>query len=116
MIYDKLELTAIYIDSFDFLDHKLKSTFLSYVSDGDDLKVAVDKMKQFLSEDDFSILQKCANNDYLKELISAIERENAVAITKYSKTYPEYLSEVFCPPIVLYSKGNLDLLNDKNLS
>ena len=113
MIYDKLELTAIYIDSFDFLDHKLKSTFLSYVSDGDDLKVAVDKMKQFLSEDDFSILQKCANNDYLKELISAIERENAVAITKYSKTYPKYLSEVFCPPIVLYAKGNLDLLNDK---
>lgn len=114
MIYDKLELTAIYIDSFDFLDHKLKSTFLSYVDSGDELKVATSKMKQFLSEEDFSTLLNSANNDYLKDLIYSIEKENAVAVTKYSKTYPKYLNEIFCPPIVLYAKGNLNLLNSKN--
>lgn len=114
MIYDKLELTAIYIDSFEFLDYKLKSTFLSFVSDGDELKVAVSKMKRFLSEDDFSTLSNSANNDYIKEIISSIERENAVAITKYSKNYPKYLNDIFCPPIVLYAKGNLELLNAKN--
>lgn len=48
-----------------------------------------------------------------EELIARLERKNRFAITLASEDYPDFLKEVYEPPLVLYGEGNRSLLKER---
>lgn len=111
MKYEQKELTAILVDSFDVFDTRAKKEVLSLIDGGMDITSAVVKVAEEFNKDDLSDIKGFLNNDYLHTLLENLRRNDAVAITCYSKDYPEDLKDVFDPPIVLYAKGDLSLLS-----
>ena len=110
MKYEQNELTAILVDSFDFLDNKAKREILSLIDGGKDITSAVVSTIGELNKDNLEEVKKSLNNDYLRSLLQNLQRVGAVALTCYSKDYPDDFKEVFEPPIVVYAKGDLSLL------
>ena len=53
-----------------------------------------------------------SSNNYLRNL----ESQKINVITLFSDNYPNLLKEIALPPIVLYARGNIDLLNKNCVS
>ncbi len=73
-------------------------------------------IKKGLSEKD---AEKLTNVEYKKDLEKYIEyfnKNDIKVITYYSKEYPEKLKDIYDPPIVLYAKGKVDILNEYGLA
>ncbi len=69
-------------------------------------------IKKGLSEKD---AEKLSNEEYKKDLEKYIEyfnKKDIKVITYYSKQYPKKLKDIYDPPIVLYAKGNIDILKE----
>ena len=113
MKYEQQELVAILVDSFDFFDNRAKREALSLIDGGMDITSAIAKVAEELNKDNVASVKESLNNDFLRSLLDNLDRQGAVAITCYSKDYPEELKEIFEPPIVLYAKGNLSLLSSQ---
>ena len=64
----------------------------------------------------FNTLATSSNKDYLEFVLSALKNRGIVAVTYVSETYPKDLFDVDCPPLVLYCKGDITLLNGENFA
>jgi len=102
--YDFVKVEKI-LAKFDKIDDVFnKNLIKSALFDKDaprDLKEKLEK----LDEDEFA---KIVENDLYKY--------NLTAITFVSKNYPEKLKNISSPPLVLYAKGDVSLLNKKSIS
>lgn len=120
MHYTKEELCYIWVDSFIGLEYKNKVQIYNYIVESDGianaLKQAKSEIVQMLNEQDYSLLINSANKQYLNFVIEGLESAGVVAVTLESETYPEVLSYIDCPPLVLYAKGDVGLLNGKNFA
>ncbi len=110
MSYQRLELGAIFLDSFDFIDHKSKMVIMQALEKGFDMKSAIAERREVLGEEKFLTINSSLNNAYIDKIVSAMQKAGVTAVTMYSKGYPEYLKNIHCPPLVLYAKGDLSLL------
>ncbi|NUU97952.1 hypothetical protein XO11_06970 [Marinitoga sp. 1138] len=79
-------------------------------------------MKEFLKEDNLKILKHLKENripliDYgkLEEFYKDVEAKGIKIITYFDNEYPEKLKRIYNPPLVLYVKGNIDLLYEKSI-
>ena len=113
MEYKRLELGAIFIDSFDFLDYKTKSVILEKLHQGEDMKTVIESSKDTLGEEKYQKIINALNNAYITGLTDALNKNCVRALTLYSSDYPDYLKQIYCPPLVLYAKGNFALLKSK---
>ena len=80
-----------------------------------------DKTKEELIED--GIKEKFAyeitSNRYRENLdkyLKYMNENNIKIITIYDKEYPDKLKVIYDPPVVLYVKGNKNILNDKSIA
>ncbi len=71
------------------------------------------KELNFLDEKDYNKLSD-VNMSILDNFIANLEKSNIYVITLLSDMYPYNLKQISSPPIVLYAKGNLDLLKHTN--
>lgn len=65
-----------------------------------------------------SLAHKIASKEYKEKVnnyIEEMENQNIKVITLQDKEYPDKLKNIFDKPIVLYVKGNKDILNDFSL-
>jgi len=74
------------------------------------------------------LLQDGIKEKYADEIVNTIYRQNLDKYLKYmnendidvitikDKEYPDKLKVIYDPPIVLYVKGNKDILNDKSIA
>ena len=53
---------------------------------------------------------------YRKQILSELEEAGVSCVTYFSKSYPQSLKYIDTPPVVLYCKGNLSLLNTECFS
>ena len=116
MQYTKDELAVIFVDSFDFLDYKHKNIVIDAYVDTGSLKDAIvnDSVTSEISNDKLSEINSCLTKDYIDNLVSVMDKQDVVAVTKFSKNYPLSLVSIAEPPFILYAKGNLSLLDNKN--
>ena len=70
------------------------------------------KVATILSARELSSLQKSAKQN-LDQIIEGFKKDNIKTLTMYSDDYPEILRNSVNPPICLYCKGNIDLLETK---
>lgn len=113
--YDKTELSAIFIDTFDFLDYKIKVDIVKRVNGGERISSILESLSDKISVENIAIIKNAENKEYLNNAVSTLNENGVTAITYYSNSYPESLKAVYNPPLVLYAKGNLELLKSEKI-
>lgn len=113
------EMALIFLSHFEFMTYNRSEKILNIFSSPKDLfsatKSDLQEIKQILKEyyDDFyNEFVSLDINDFCKK----IANKNVSCLTKISKGYPEKLTYLKNPPLVLFYYGNLDLLNTKSLA
>ncbi len=113
--YTKEELCLIWLDSFLGLEYRHKERLIA-ISGELDATTILQKGKDYLltnlDPNVYSTLKNSLNVDYIKMVLKGLERHGVKAVTIRSKDYPQKLKNVKIPPLVLYTKGNIQLLND----
>lgn len=117
MKYDEKELLLIWIDSFNEIDYKNKRAIYELLAGKNDIKKNIESNRQAIigaiGETGYGNILGSANQDYLKETVAEISAAGETAVTLASELYPERLRETPVPPLVLYAKGNTELLESK---
>ncbi len=120
MKYTIKELSLIWLDSFIGLEYKHKVQIYQFLSQSQTvsqgLMLAKDYILSSVGENEFKTMLGSANQTYLDFVLSELERRDIVAITIESDRYPNLLNEVELKPLVLYAKGNLELLDTKSFA
>lgn len=117
MKYTKEELCLIWLDSFIGLEYKHKKEIYQKIVCASKIKDAIVLLKEYIvnnvGESEYTLLKNSATDDYLKFVLNSLEKAGVVALSIFSKGYPKSLLEIELPPLVLYLKGDISLL-DKN--
>lgn len=61
-------------------------------------------------------IQKREYRKDLEKYQSYMEKYGIQILTIQDKTYPNQLKQIYDPPVILFAKGNLDLLNKKSIA
>ena len=117
-MYNKEELVLLWFDYNDYSFLKLEKILKNF----NDISALFDKniVKNAVFDDAFAeIKQKLLNEDFDKfeqKVVDELDKHNITAITFVSKNYPEKLKTIDEPPLVLYAKGDVSLLQKKTIS
>lgn len=79
------------------------------------------KQSELLKIEDINMLdvfeiEKSKNYDLIKKYENYINKNEITIININDKHYPEKLKNIYDPPVVLFAKGNLELLNQNGLA
>lgn len=112
-MYDEKELFLIWLDSFIGIEYKHKFKLHEAYGGGKFSAAALknaDYLRKNAGEGAFNTLINADNKEYIDFVLGGLEKRNIAAVTLVSELYPEELKEAPCPPLVLYAKGNTELL------
>lgn len=105
----------MWLSTFEFMNYK-RAKFI--VDNYDDLEDLFDNIADYKPEliqifeiDEYEELVRERNLYYIEETIKNYDKLGIVVVTIKSDSYPELLKEIDSSPIMLYCKGNTDLLN-----
>ncbi len=115
--YTNSELCLIWLDSFLGLEYKHKKELYNLINGKDGIKEVLSKGKEYIianvGESEYNNLLNSANSSYLNYITDGLNRREITVITINSPAYPNSLKETSFPPLVLYAKGNIELLNSR---
>ena len=111
MIYTKDEINLIAVDSFDDLTYREKRLFLAARKKGGESAKYEDELIKSCGAGVYNKLrEKFCDESYLSKIVSTLDKIGVRCITIKSEGYPEGLNHVKNPPLVLYARGNTELL------
>ena len=114
-VYTNGELCLIWLDSFLGLEYKNKKEIYKFITEKSNLKQLIldnkDVFVNLLGNEKYNLMVNSANKEYLDFVLNGLEKEEVRAITIVSKNYPQSLLNTETPPLVLYAKGNINLLS-----
>jgi len=106
----------LWLDLFDFLSYGKKVKLLSTIKKTDDLRknfLNNDKAKSILTSEEFNKMALCLNDSYLNNYLVDYEKDGIELVTFNHTNYPYRLKEISSPPLCLYCKGDISLLNSE---
>lgn len=114
------EKLLVWLSIFDFLSYKKKLGIYSVFENKNifkDFRTNYAEVSSFLDGNQFDIMQKACDEEYLDKYILNLQASNLILITKASENYPNRFENIDNPPLVLYCKGNVSLLeNEMNIA
>lgn len=115
MNYTKEETNLIVLSSFTRLTYVQKKWLLSgFTSDEPDFAKCRAFLIKSLTDGVYNkIKADFYDGEYRERILKELERKKIICVTCLSKNYPESLKRLPEPPVVLYCKGNLELLNTR---
>lgn len=117
MKYTASELCLIWLDSFLGLEYKHKQQLYSMINGKLEIKAILTEGKDYITsnvgENEYNTLLNSANQVYLDYILDGLDKRGIKAVTIESKDYPERLKQTAIPPLVLYTKGDVTLLNEE---
>ncbi len=118
--YTKEELSLIWLDSFIGLEYKHKVQIYEFLNQSlkirDGLMLAKDYILSSVGENQFNTMLSSANQPYLDFVLNQLDRNQIIATTFKSQNYPNSLKDIELKPLVLYAKGNLELLKTQTFA
>ena len=117
-MYNQDELNLITLCSFEELTYKMRFELLGGLErKAPDFVNFKDKLIKSLSEGVYNKVRgRFFSEEYRRRILQSLQRRNIVCVTYFSENYPENLRQTPFPPIVLYCKGNVKLLNTRCFS
>lgn len=83
-----------------FKDRDIKSSFLYQ-----------EGLEEILTEEDFSKMSRCLDELEFSKILYEFSSDDIEFVTIFDKRYPGQLKKIENPPLCLYCKGNMQLLN-----
>ncbi len=118
--YNNSELCLIWLDSFIGLEYKHKKELYKLINGKDGIKEVLVKGKDYIinsvGENQYANLLNSANPSYLSYITEGLDRREINAVTIDSDSYSTLLKETPFAPLVLYAKGDVELLNAKSFA
>ncbi len=115
--YTNSELCLIWLDSFLGLEYKHKKELYNQINGKDGIKEVLQKGREYITKNvgecHYSTLVNSANASYLNYITDGLKRRGIQAVTLASKAYPDSLKQTPFAPLVLYTKGNVELLSSQ---
>lgn len=114
------EKAILFLDGFRELEYKYKKAFLDEVGDGvADILSSPNILSSFFEEIGnekyaATLSLACGEKGFPEKLIAASLKHADDAVTLFSEDYPERLANISAPPLVLYCRGNTELLRSEN--
>ena len=109
----------IWLDLFEFLTYQKKIKILKIFDKGKDIKSAFLSnryIRDVLTETEISKMASLLDNQILDRYIQKFQSDNIIMITINDDRYPKLLKEIDSPPLCLYCKGNVQLLNTLSIA
>lgn len=118
MNYTNDELNLIILDSFGCLSYGQKRTLLSdFTTSHPDFGKYEKILIKSLSCGVYNKVRADFQSEkYRDEVLSGLEKRNVKCVTLFSENYPEKLKEIPIPPMLLYCKGNINLISSECFS
>ena len=118
MTYTRDELNLITLASLDELTYKSKFRLLSGFESSmpDFTKYEEELIKTVPCGVYNKVRSKYFSPEYRVHVLKELERRDITCVTYFSENYPGLLKEIPLPPIVLYCKGNTQLLKTRCFS
>lgn len=119
-MYNNNERAIIYLSSFDFLTWKKQKYLLDLFDEPAELFEEITNFKEevieIVGEFNYKKLVALMDDVYIESYLRALIQNGIECVTIYSDKYPEKLKEIIEPPFVLFTKGDLELLNTKSVA
>lgn len=113
-MYSKNELALIWLDIFDFLTyHKQVEILKAFNSPAEifsGFKHSYEKIKHLISREEFNNMCNCLDEQFLTRHIVGMETDKIKLVTQFSIDYPKNFLNYSTPPLILYCRGNTELL------
>lgn len=117
MKYTNSELCLIWLDSFVGLEYKSKRELYNYINGKTEIRTVLKEAREEIiakiGENQFQTLITSAEKEYFGYVLEGLDKRGIVAVTIESENYPERLLQTNFPPLVIYAKGNVQLLNEE---
>lgn len=113
-MYNFDEKKLIWLASLKGLNDGDRFYLSTRIEEYDDLSKFLYDNQDIFNELDKNYFDKVAasvNEPYFSEIFEFYDKNNIICLTNISEKYPELLLEIPDPPICLFCKGNIDLLN-----
>lgn len=111
---EKEEKAILWLKMFDFIDNKKILLLINDFGSALNVMQNIDKLNKYFTAENFNKLKYSCDFNYLDNYILNCEKQGIKILTYLSKDYPTSLKNISDPPMVLYCKGNLDLLKCEN--
>lgn len=109
----------IWLDLFSFLTYQKKKKILNLFEKGKDIKssfLSNKHIREILTDTEINKMSNMLDNHILDRYIDQFNRDNIIMITINDPRYPKLLLEISSPPLCLYCKGNIQLLNTLSIA
>ena len=119
-MYTKDEKTEIWLDSFR-LEYAQKAQLYKLCSEPYDLVKQFAKLRskvgEIVGEESLAAMEKSlSSGEYMRSLLAKYTEKGITCVTFSSELYPEDLRQIPDPPLVLYARGNLELLRERKFA
>lgn len=119
-MYTNEEKIIMWLNSFEYLSYKKLKAIIDNFEDLEDLFENIGDYKgdllKIIKPDEYANIKENNNFVQIERSISEYEKLDIKVLTIKSEAYPELLKETDAPPIMLYCKGNIDLLKTECLA
>ena len=114
MEYTQEEANLIVADGFHELAYKQKKLFLAACKGGEENAKYRDELIKSCGAGVYNKLrEKFYDGAYRDKILSSLDKKKIKCITFKSADYPESLKNIPVPPLVLYARGNTELLSER---
>ena len=118
--YTGEEKALLWLDSFETVTHLQKSKILSFVEPLElvrDFTEHEEVLEKIVSAENLTAMRdSLKDGSYLAALLQKLRERDMFFVTCRSADYPALLKEIPAPPVVLYGKGNRELLTTRCFS
>ena len=119
-MYTKDEKTEIWLDSFR-LEYGKKAQLYKLCSEPYALVKQFAKFRakvgEIVGEESLAAMEKSlSSGEYMRSLLAKYTEKGITCVTFSSELYPEDLRQIPDPPLVLYARGNLELLRERKFA
>ena len=116
--YTRSEQLIIYLDSIDIPEKKIQE-LINLVDDFGSLLTNFEmyktKVSKILTDEQINQISTSSQKNLALAINENLTKYNISAVTILSSNYPEKLKELNNPPVILYTKGDQNLLNEENV-
>ena len=111
------EKLLVWLSLFDFLTYKKREYIYNLFEDGnifENFSACYNDLSEVITSVQFGKMLKCLSEDFVNNFVLNLKKQKTTVITKASENYPEILKNITNPPLVLFCKGNIELLSQPN--
>lgn len=107
------DLNILWLDLFEALTYTKKLKLLNISKDKNIREIFLNNLeiKEVLTQEEFNKMSLCLHDEFLNRFLTQYKQDNIECITYNDSRYPFLLKEIASPPLCLYCKGNIQLLN-----